>query len=368
MYSKKGVKIKQIIIGFCLLIIPTLALATGTATSEPPTQTTFCQEIPTYPIPTTLSFCGYKLPLQERHCREMLDRELTISAFNRAQVVMWLKRAPRYFPLFTEQIKSLGLPDDLKFLAVAESSLIEGIHSHAGAAGLWQFMRHTGRRRGLRINSTIDERLDPIAATNCALNYLKFLKDKFNSWPLALAAYNCGERRVTDAVNEQKTDNYFALSLPTESERYFYRMAAIKLIFSNPAAYGYNLDIGECYKPLEVDYISLKLNHEYSLIDFSLRLDTTYHNLRKLNPHLINKRLPEGKFNLALPKGQRNRVADILETLPPLPKRRSHYYKVKKGDTLSAISRRFNTSIKHLSKLNRLKNSKIMVGQRLQLK
>ncbi|MCK5679455.1 transglycosylase SLT domain-containing protein, partial [bacterium] len=277
------------------------------------------------------------------------------------------KRTPRYFPLFGQEIRALNLPDDLRFLAVAESSLIEGIHSRAGAAGLWQFMRHTGRRLGLRITSDIDERLDPIAATRCALKYLKFLKEKFSSWPLALAAYNCGEKRVSDAIKRQKTDNYFALSLPEESERYLYRMAAIKLILTNPTEYGYNISDDQFYPPLKTDYISLNLKNEFSLVDFAIQLGSTYHSLRKLNPHLINKRLPKGKFNLGLPEGYKNRATSTLRGLAPLSTQRSHYL-VKKGDTLGAISRRFNISMKRLRKLNRLKSSKIMVGQKLRLK
>jgi hypothetical protein len=367
MYCKKGYKIKQIIIVLCLLAAPVLTSAENTITNETRTNNGSSRLTSTYRIPKSLSFCGHPLPLGERHCREMLDRELTIAVYNRAQVIMWLKRTPRYFPLFTEKIRALNLPDDLKFLAVAESSLIENIHSRAGAAGLWQFMRHTGRRLGLRINSTIDERLDPVAATECALNYLKFLRDKFGSWPLALAAYNCGEKRVADAVSEQQTENYHTLSLPAESERYLYRLAAIKLILSNPAAYGYKIDRRECYEPLQVDYIYLNLNGEVSLIDFALRLGITYHKLKKLNPHLISKRLPKGKFNLALPPGYKDQIAGILKEMPRLTTHES-YYLVKRGDTLRKISLRHNVTVKHLIKLNRLKSSKIMIGQKLRLR
>jgi len=367
MYCKKGFKIKQFIIGLCLIAAPALAAAESTVTGEAHTHDNSLTPITSYQTPTTLSFCGYPLPLQERHCREMLDRELTIAIYNRAQVIMWLKRAPRYFPLFDREIEALGLPEDLKFLAVAESSLIENIHSRAGAAGLWQFMRHTGRRLGLRITSTIDERHDPIASTRCALNYLRFLKNKFGSWPLALAAYNCGEKRVSDAVSEQQTKNYHTLSLPSESERYLYRMAAIKLILSNPAAYGYKIDLQECYEPLSVDYLSLNLKGEVSLVDFALQLGITYHEIKKLNPHLISKRLPSGRFNLALPAGYQDKVAGVLKSLPRQTVQKSQYL-VKRGDTLNKISRRFNISVIRLTRLNQLESSKIMIGQKLRLK
>jgi len=368
MYLKKELKIKQIIFGVCLILFPTLLCAATTEnTPRQKYEISDCL-VPIFQIPEKLDFCDYALPLNERHCREMLDRELTIAAYNRAQVIMWLKRAPRYFPLFTKEIRALKLPDDLKFVAVAESSLIDDIHSRAGAAGLWQFMQHTGRRQGLRITSTIDERLDPVTATEHALVYLKFLKEKFGSWPLALAAYNCGEKRVTDAVKEQKTNNYHTLSLPQESERYIYRLAAIKLILDDPAAYGYQLDRNKCYTPLKLDYITLNLKHEVSLVDFSLRLGFTYHHLKELNPHLISNRLPAGRVNLILPAGSGRKAAGISKKLPPIFSGKKACYTVKKGDTLEAIGRKFHTSSTNLIRLNRLQGSKILIGQKLRLR
>ncbi len=367
MDSHQKIEIIQIIIALCLLITtPTLTAADTTVTPDTLSRETSLQPVRSYRIPANLSFCGHPLPLKKRYCREMLDRELTIAAYNRAQVILWLKRAPRYFPLFSREIKALGLPEDLKFLAVAESSLIEDIHSRAGAAGLWQFMRHTGRRVGLRITPTIDERLDPLTSTRKALEYLKFLHEKFAAWPLALAAYNCGEKRVADAVSEQQTENYHALSLPSESERYLYRLAAIKLILSDPVAYGYKIEPRECYKPLQLDYIQLNLRGEVSLIDFALKLGLTYHEIKKLNPHLISKRLPQGKFNLSLPPGYKDQVAGVIKKLPRLSTKKA-YYKVKRGDTLKKISRRFNISVTRLSRLNQLESSKILIGQRLRL-
>jgi len=368
MYIKKELKIKQIIIGVCLILFPTLLTAAVTGNTPHHKHEISVTRVPVFQIPEKLDLCGYALPLNERHCREMLDREITIAAYNRAQVIMWLKRAPRYFPLFTKKLRELKLPDDLKFVAVAESSLIDNIHSRAGAAGLWQFMKHTGRRQGLRITSTIDERLDPVTATEHALKYLQFLKEKFGSWPLALAAYNCGEKRVADAVKEQKTDNYHTLLLPEESERYIYRLAAIKLILNDPAAYGYQLDRDKCYTPLKLDYITLNLKHEVSLVDFSLRLGFTYHHIKKLNPHLISNRLPAGRFSLILPAGSGRKAVAISKKLPPLFSSRKAYYTVKKGDTLGAISRRFHTSSSNLIRLNRLQGSKILIGQKLRLR
>ncbi len=370
MYCKKAHKIKYFLFAIGLLF--TLATPLSALTDKQPSlrPETVGQCLPGFTIPKTLSFCGDPLPLNERHCREMLDREFTIAVYNHAQVVMWLKRSSRYLPFFVKELKAAGLPDDLKYLPVAESSLIEDIRSRAGAAGLWQFMKHTGRRQGLRITSTIDERLDPLTSTRAALSYLAFLKEKFTTWPLALAAYNCGERRVSNAMNEQKSGDYYHLSLPQESERYLYRLAAIKIILTNPEAYGFKISADQCYQPLTNEPVSLKLKNKFLLADFALQLDTTYHTLKRLNPHLISKQLPSGKFNLLLPKGRAGKVAAILKTLKPLPRKVNYhqpYYTVKNGDTLGAISRRFHVPIAKLKKLNQLESSKIMVGQNLRL-
>ena len=370
MYSKKPYKIKHIIFVIGLLytvLIPHLSRADN---HPAPNRTTEQYFIPSFSVPEKLSFCGEPLPLKEQFCKEMLDRELTIAVHNRAQVLMWLKRSSRYLPFFTKELQARGLPDDLKYLPVAESSLIENLKSRAGAAGLWQFMKHTGRRQGLRITSTIDERLDTCAATRSALSYLVFLKEKFSSWSLALAAYNCGERRVSNAMDEQQANDYYHLSLPQESERYLYRLAAIKIILRDPEAYGYKISVDQYYKPLNHKRVSLKLKNAFSLTDFARQSGITFHTLKRLNPHLISKRLPKGQFNLTLPQNSKQNIVAVLKKLQPLTQKtrsRQQSYTVKSGDTLGAISRRFKIPLARLKKINRLKSSKIMVGQKLRL-
>ncbi|MEA3332046.1 MAG: transglycosylase SLT domain-containing protein [Pseudomonadota bacterium] len=371
MYCKKAHKIKYILFAIGMIFFQlTTPLATLADNQTSLRAATTGQGVSLTP-PETLSFCGEPLPLHEQYSREMLDREFTIAVYDQAQVVMWLKRSTRFFPFFERELKAAGMPDDLKYLPVAESALITDIRSRAGAAGLWQFMKHTGRRQNLRISSTIDERLDLLASTRSALQYLAFLKKKFTIWSLALAAYNCGEKRVSNAMNEQKSNNYYHLSLPRESERYLYRLAAIKIILNNPEAYGFKLPSEQYYQPLAGKSVSLKLKNEFSLTDFALQLGTTYHTLKKLNPHLISKHLPNGNFNLIIPKGCNRKVATVLKNLKPVPKRSNYRhpsYTVKNGDTLGAISRRFRIPVAKLKKLNRLESSKIMIGQKLYLR
>jgi len=325
--------------------------------------------VPVFSLPTRISFCGEELPLDRRYGREMLDREFTITVYDRTQVVLWLKRAPRYLPFFAGELKKAGLPDDLKYVPVIESSLIDNIHSRAGAAGLWQFIKPTARRMGLRVTATLDERLDPLASTRAALRYLSDLHDEFGSWALALAAYNCGEKRVAKEITQQKAKDYFQLALPRESERYLYRLAAIKLIITRPEAYGFRIPADQLYRPLPNRRVVLSPTHEYALTDFALALGTTYHTLKKLNPHFISRRLPRGRFNLVLPAGCRQDPVLALKKLTPLPELSGpRFHLVKRGDTLGAISRHYHIPTARLRALNRIKNDRIRIGQHLRLR
>ncbi|NPA25000.1 MAG: transglycosylase SLT domain-containing protein [Deltaproteobacteria bacterium] len=325
--------------------------------------------MPIFTPPSQLSFCGERLPLDKRHGREMLDREFTIVVYNHPQVILWLKRSRRYLPFFSQQLHQAGLPDDLKYLPVIESSLLENIHSRAGAAGLWQFMKHTGKRQGLRITADLDERLDPLRSTQAAISYLAFLKEKFGTWALALAAYNCGEKRVSAAISMQQANSYYHLSLPAESERYLYRLAAIKLIITNPDRYGFRIPADQYYQPLPNHRVTLNLKQRYRLTDFAKGLGTTYHTLKKLNPQFISTFLPRGRFTLLLPQNCRQDPMAIIRTLPPQPAAAGQrFYTVKPGDTLGAISRRFHIPTARLRRLNRLSGSKIMIGQKLRLR
>ena len=132
-----------------------------------------------HPLPDSLNLCGEPVPLENRQVWERLDREFTISVWDRAQVFMWLKRASRYFPYIEKELAEAGMPQDLKYLALAESSLIGYVRSHAGAKGFWQFMTRTARRNGLRKDSMIDERLSFEHSTRAALKYLLHLKELY---------------------------------------------------------------------------------------------------------------------------------------------------------------------------------------------
>ena len=159
-----------------------------------------------FKLPASAVVCGENIDLSQDYNRKMYDREFTIAACDRAQIFMWLKRAGRYFAFFEKRLKEEGLPEDLKYLAVVESSLHTHVRSRNGALGIWQLMPVTGRGYGLRIEKgVVDERLCFERSTDAAFAYLKYLKGRFKDWTLVMAAYNCGEGMIAKAIKKQKT-------------------------------------------------------------------------------------------------------------------------------------------------------------------
>ena len=322
-----------------------------------------------YPLPASLSLCGEPVPLDNRHVWEMLDREFTISVWDRAQVFMWLKRANRYFPYIEKKLSEAGMPDDLKYLALAESALIGYIRSNAGAKGYWQFMTRTARRNGLRKNRMVDERMSFEHSTAAALKYLKRLNEMFESWTLAMAAYNCGETRLKREIKEQRVTDYYRLNLPIETERYVYRISAIKIIMKNPARYGFKMPAERAYKPREFDTVAIHTKIAIHLTDLAEVLGTDFKMLKELNSQILGYYLPTGRFTLKVPKGLGEKVPAAIKQVSPTVKhpQTGPYYRVKPGDTLHRISKKTGVSISRLRNLNGIEGSLIKVGQNLKL-
>lgn len=323
------------------------------------------QKIEEIYIPASLSLCGEPIPLGQQYAQEMLDRELTISAWDRAQTFMWFKRAGKYFPYIEAELKKAKLPDDLKYLAVAESALIVYGRSSAGALGTWQFMAATAKSHGLKRNAAVDERRSFEHSTTAAIKYLKSLKKKFGSWAVAMAAYNCGQTRMRKAIKEQKTNNYYDLNLPLETERYVFRIAAIKAIMTNPEKYGYKQP-QRVWTPNKTDTIKIHTKTAVSIIEFAQKLGTTYKVIKELNPQFLKPYLPYGRYTIKVPKGLGPKVNKIIAKLSRYIPGKTHY-KVRSGDTLSGISKKTGISIARLKKYNNIKGAFIRTGQKLVL-
>ncbi len=256
-----------------------------------------------YKLPKEVSLCGEPFPLADRHIWENLDREFLLALSNEAQILLWMKRARRYFPFIEERLKEMGLPDDLKYVAITESSLRPEAVSSSGAGGIWQFIPSTGEKYGMRKNRSIDERFDFFKATEGALNYLRSLHEEFKSWTLSMAAYNAGENRVQKEVDLQKTMNYFYLDLPLETERYVYKVAVAKIILSDPGRYGYTLEETELYLPLQVERVQIELTQPLPIMEVARALGHYYKEIREMNPHLFEETIPPGTHFLNLPPG-----------------------------------------------------------------
>ena len=318
--------------------------------------------------PEKMTLCGEPVPLNQPFVSEQLDREFNIHVHDQGQIVMWMKRAARYFPYIEKRLREAGLPDDLKYLAVAESSLIKRIRSYAGAVGLWQFIEGTGKRYGLRRTRWFDDRLNVEKATTAAINYLRDLHAMFKSWPLAMAAYNCGEKRVAREMKRQGVEDYYHLYLPSETMRYVYRILAIKAILEDPARYGYQLPKTELYSPIPSDSVTLVLSRPLHLRNLALAGRTTFRNIKEMNPEIRGYYLPAGTHVVKVPQGHGKDVPARLKDLKPVeeaPPPSGGSYVVQRGDTLSAIARKNKVSLKALRRANGMSGSAIKPGQKL---
>jgi hypothetical protein len=256
-----------------------------------------------YKLPKEVSLCGERVPLEDRNIWENLDREFLVALDSEAQILLWMKRARRYFPYIEKRLREMNLPDDLKYLTITESSLRPYAVSSSGAAGIWQFIPYTGAKYGMRRNRVIDERFDFFKATEGALTYLKNLYDEFQSWTLTMAAYNAGENRIRKEIELQKTRNYFYLDLPMETERYVYKIAVAKIILSDPGRYGFYLEEKEFYDPLGVERVQIELIQPLPIMEVARAIGYFYKEIREMNPHLSEETIPPGNHSLNLPLG-----------------------------------------------------------------
>ena len=277
--------------------------------------------ITVYKLPEVVSICGENVPLEEKKVWEVLDHEFLSALGSEVQVLLWMKRARRYFPYIEKKLSEMNLPDDLKYLAVAESGLRPYAVSSARAAGVWQFIPSTGEKYGMRGTRDIDDRFDVFKATEGALTYLKTLYEEFRSWPLAMAAYNAGETRIRKEVALQKTSDYFHLDLPLETERYVYRIAVAKIILLDPKKYGFSLDEKDFYDVLQYDRVQVELPMPLPIIDVASAIGVYYKDIKEMNLHLTGEAIPSGVQALSLPPGSSERFwtffKDWKKTCPP---------------------------------------------------
>ncbi|MBI2116604.1 MAG: transglycosylase SLT domain-containing protein [candidate division NC10 bacterium] len=305
----------------------------------------------TFEVPAALEFAGEAVPLDRWDVRERLEREVLLSLQQRGQVILWLKRAARYFPYIEEALRGAGLPDDLKYVAVIESALQPQALSSASALGIWQFIPATARRYGLRVTASWDERRHAELATRAALAYLADLYGQFGQWSLALAAYNSGEARVRTAMSRQKVRSYFQLALPKETERYVFRAYAARLILSEPERYGFHIPDEALYRPPAGDRVQVRVRHHLTVMRIAEAAGSFYREVKLLNPAITGDALPGGTFLINLPEGA-GKDFTVREQASGVASPAAQRHRVQRGDTLSAIARRYGVRLEEIRRWN----------------
>jgi hypothetical protein len=212
--------------------------------------TPFRQTIANPPLPEALDFAGEPVPLHLFDVREALQRELTVLCYWHSSMIYTMQLAGRFFPIIEPVLRDEGVPDDFKYLCIAESNLQQAV-SPMKAVGFWQFLEQTAKEYGLEINAEIDERYHIEKATRAACAYLKKAREKYGSWAMAAASYNVGHKNLERYIARQQQHSYYNLLLPEETGRYLYRAAVFKLIHTAPALYGFHIHAGDRFKPLQ---------------------------------------------------------------------------------------------------------------------
>ncbi|HKY73451.1 MAG TPA: transglycosylase SLT domain-containing protein [Nitrospira sp.] len=292
----------------------------------------------------------------------------------RSRFEQWLIRLSRYRPLVENIFAEFHLPSDLVYLSLVESGFNPYAYSRAKATGPWQFMKGTAKLYGLRVDAYVDERRDPIKSTVAAARYLRDLYDLFGAWPLAMAAYNAGEGKVMRALHKAQAESFTDISktrlIRRETKEYVPRFMAATIIAKNPDRYGFPQEAGEPHQFEEV--VVTRPLHFHAIANAT---GVPYSELRLLNPELRRDATPPGDdaYLLKVPVGTKAKVEQLLDRIPtykfpPMAKPQfasdgaSRWYKVRVGDTLEKVSRRFRIPLKTLKTRNNLSGPTIRAG------
>jgi len=281
-----------------------------------------------------------------------------------------LKRSGKYLPEMKEMLRSEGVPQEIAYLPIIESGFNPRAVSKKNAVGLWQFIRPTGLKYGLKINYWVDERMHAEKSTLAAARYLRKLYEEFGSWELALAAYNCGERRVAKAIRRTGSTDFWTVSrrLPRETRNYVPKFNAALIIAKNPEKYGFKItETGR-------DYEAVSVPPRKSIAEIANLLDMGYKEISRYNPSLVGLSTPPGEnYELKVPKGYGEKLLAVkseVETLKDVQtpfRTRPVRYTVRPDDSLWKIAKKFGTSVEKLKYANDLSGTIIRPGQRLKI-
>ena len=320
------------------------------------------QAQPTEPVTPTINMTANRVV--ERAINDHLQNRQTL-------LKIWIERSHTYFPMIEEIFAEEEVPDELKYLALGESSLRPTVRSSAGAVGMWQFMYGTARASGLEINTYVDERRDPEKATRAAARHFKELYESYNgNWEMVLAGYNCSYRCITRAARRagksiEDNPSYWEIYpfLPRETRGFVPKFIAAALIVSNPEMYGIQAeDFGQ-----EIAYDIVEINGMLSVEAAAMLTGTDIATIRALNPELLKASLPDQAepYALRIPLGTFDRFVRAFDNLPVEEKVSPSEYIIVRGDTLDRIARSFETSVDELKAVNGIRGHLIHPGQKL---
>lgn len=287
----------------------------------------------------------------------------------RKQFARWLSKGGRYKQMIEEELKKAGLPKDLVYLAMIESGFNPLACSRAKAVGLWQFMKGTGRQYNLRVDRYVDERRDVEKATKAAVNYLGDLYKEFGDWHLAVAAYNGGPGKVRSGLRRHKVDNFWDLAskrhLQLETKRYVPKLIATLLIAKEPERYGFH---NISYQP-PLAYETLQVGPGMSLKAVALISDSTQKEIKALNQELRQAKTPANRssYQIRIPVGKSELAQKNIKRLHSIVSTGYKSHKVRKGDTLSKICKKYKINKTTLLKVNNLRSNKLAKGRSLRI-
>src|SRR5213593_161411 len=294
-----------------------------------------------------------------------IDKHVLIFTFNiRDYFELWLQRFERHRPMIKQVFAEFNLPADLIFLSLVESGFSTNAVSRAKAVGPWQFIKPTAKTYGLRVDNWIDERRDPVKSTLAAAQYLRDLYHLFGSWPLAMAAYNAGERKVGRALVRARADDFWDLTdtklLKRETREYVPRFLAATLIAKDPSRYGFMLS-----PQPPVEYEEAVLTRPIHLRMAAKAAGVTYQELKALNPELRRDLTPpDSTYRLKVPVGSKDLLLSNLASYPDWKRVQATRYQVRRGETLHNIATRHHTPLSAILEANALdKSSKLKPGE-----
>lgn len=236
-----------------------------------------------------MDFAGEEVPTYMADVQERLDKEMITNMNYHTNTTLVIKRANKVFPVIEPILAKYGIPDDFKYLAVIESSLVNAV-SPAGARGVWQFMPLTAKEKGMEVSDQVDERYHLVKATEAACKYFLSAKDKFGSWTLVAASYNGGIGGIKSKMEEQQVDSYYDLLLTEETSRYVFRILALKEIMKNADNYGFSIPKEALYYPIATKKIVVDSTLT-NLAQFAKSQGVNYKILKLHNPWLRDKML-----------------------------------------------------------------------------